>query len=118
MWVACWLLSPAEPYTVATPPEWVIAVRDDFAARVAWFGGDGALLLPGLVLGDSSHVPETLDRAMKLTSLAHLTAVSGANCAVIVATLYGLSALAGFGIWVRTCGAALGLSAFVILVGA
>jgi competence protein ComEC len=96
----------------------VVAVRDDFAARVARFGGDGALLLPGLVLGDTSHVPETLDRAMKLTSLAHLTAVSGANCAVIVATLYGLSALAGFGIWVRTCVAALGLGAFVILVGA
>ncbi len=118
LWVVCSLFAPAEPYTVATPPPWVMSVRDDFAARVARFGGDGALLLPGLVLGDTSHVPETLDRAMKITSLAHLTAVSGANCAVIVATVYGLTALAGFGIWVRTFAAALGLGAFVILVGA
>lgn len=54
---------------------------------------------------------------MRVASLAHLTAVSGANCAVIVATVFGLCALGGLGIWWR-CGVSfIVLAAFVVLVG-
>ena len=41
-------------------------------------------LLPGLAVGDTSRVGPALDRAMQVASLTHLTAVSGANCAIVV----------------------------------
>ncbi|MEY4476816.1 MAG: hypothetical protein RJA31_320 [Actinomycetota bacterium] len=95
-----------------------MSIRDHFAASVARFGGDGADLLPGLVLGDTSAIPDSLTRAMRVTSLAHLTAVSGANCAVIVATVFGLAALCGAGIWIRVALSGVALVTFVVLVGA
>lgn len=118
VWVVCWNFAGEEPYQPADPPDWVEVIRDDFSASVSRFGGDGAALLPGLVLGDTRSIPETLTAAMRVTSLAHLTAVSGANCAVIVGLVYGLVALAGLGIWWRAGIAAAALVAFVVLVGA
>ncbi|MGO1182064.1 MAG: ComEC/Rec2 family competence protein [Micrococcaceae bacterium] len=41
-------------------------------------------LLPGLILGDRSAQSEELDQAMKDSGLSHLSAVSGANCSLVV----------------------------------
>jgi competence protein ComEC len=78
--------------------------------------GDGGALLPGLAIGDTSAVSEDLDQAMKTSSLSHLTAVSGANCAIIV----GLVLLAGGAMrlsrsW-RVVVALVVLAGFVVLV--
>lgn len=117
-WVIAFITTGSEPYAVPHPPEWVLGIRHSFADSVDRFGGDGSALLPGLVLGDTSGVSESLTNAMRVSSLAHLTAVSGANCAVIVAALYGLCALVGLGIWWRAGIAAAGLVVFVVVVGA
>ena len=42
-------------------------------------------LLPGLILGDRSQQSESLDEAMKISGLSHLSAVSGAHTSLIAA---------------------------------
>ncbi|MCT2006513.1 ComEC/Rec2 family competence protein [Micrococcus lylae] len=52
--------------------------------------GAAGELIPGLVLGDrSAQSPET-DQAMKDAGLSHLSAVSGANCALLAGAVTGL----------------------------
>ncbi|MFT2816535.1 ComEC/Rec2 family competence protein [Leifsonia sp. A12D58] len=71
------------------PPSWWLAwantLRTGFAVAATDLPGDGAALLPGLSIGDTSAVTDDLDTAMKQSSLSHLTAVSGANCALVIA---------------------------------
>ncbi|MFI9273785.1 ComEC/Rec2 family competence protein [Kitasatospora sp. NPDC052896] len=50
---------------------------------------DVRALLPGLVIGDTSAMPEELDEAFRSTDLVHLTAVSGANLSIVLAVLLG-----------------------------
>ncbi|WP_051732120.1 ComEC/Rec2 family competence protein [Kitasatospora phosalacinea] len=46
-------------------------------------------LLPGLVVGDVSRLPDDLSDAFRATDLGHLVAVSGANLAIVLAVLVG-----------------------------
>ncbi|MER5639221.1 ComEC/Rec2 family competence protein [Kitasatospora sp. NPDC002227] len=46
-------------------------------------------LLPGLVVGDTSRLPDDLAQAFRATDLGHLTAVSGANLAIVLTVLVG-----------------------------
>ncbi|MEB0201968.1 ComEC/Rec2 family competence protein [Cryobacterium sp. 5I3] len=78
------------PVPVAEAPwwlDWADELRARFAASAATLPGDGGALLPGLAIGDTSAVGDDLDAAMKSSSLSHLTAVSGANCAVVIAII-------------------------------
>ncbi|MBC7441493.1 MAG: ComEC/Rec2 family competence protein [Ramlibacter sp.] len=84
------------PQSVADPPWWLAwanGLRARFAAAAGELPGDGGDLLPGLAIGDTSQVGAELDLAMKTSALSHLTAVSGANCAVVVA---GIMLLGGY----------------------
>ncbi len=72
------------------------ALRSALRASVAQRPRDEAGLLPGLVVGDTSGVPDDLDRAMRDSGLAHLTAVSVGNVAVIV--LLALAAVRAAGV--------------------
>lgn len=92
------------------------ALRAGFAAAASALPGDGGALLPGLALGDTAAVGETLDRAMKTASLSHLTAVSGANCAIIVAGILLLGRALGLRRGLRVLLAAAFLTGFVVLV--
>ncbi|MDZ8172448.1 ComEC/Rec2 family competence protein [Microbacterium sp. KSW-48] len=76
----------------------------------------GASLVPGLAVGDTLLVDEALDAAMKESSLSHLTAVSGANCALVVGIAFGIAAAAGAGRVARILVAMIALAAFVVLV--
>ena len=78
--------------------------------------GDGGRLLPGLAIGDTSAVDQGLLEAMRVTSLSHLVAVSGSNCAIVVAIVVALAALFGGGVWARLIAGVLALVGFVILV--
>lgn len=93
------------------------AATERFALAAAARGPDAAGLLPGMTYGDRGGLEQGLERAMKITGLTHLTAVSGSNCALVMA-LAGQLAL-GLGLRRRMCVliglAALGL--FVVLVG-
>lgn len=56
---------------------------------------DARGLLPGLVVGDVSRLPDDLDEAFRATDLVHLVAVSGANLAIVLGVLLGAPGLAG-----------------------
>ncbi|MCY7404572.1 MAG: ComEC/Rec2 family competence protein [Cryobacterium sp.] len=75
---------------VAAPPwwlRWANELRAGFATAATSLAGDGGDLLPGLAIGDTSAVSPALDTTMKTSSLSHLTAVSGANCAIVIASI-------------------------------
>jgi competence protein ComEC len=76
----------------------------------------GAGLVPGLAVGDTRAVAPDLDAAMKVASLTHLTAVSGANCALVVGAGFGIAALLGLRRSVRVATGAALLAGFVLLV--
>ncbi|MBC9926872.1 ComEC/Rec2 family competence protein [Leucobacter sp. cx-169] len=80
-------------------------------------GVRGAELVPGLAVGDTSLVSEDLDVAMRESSLAHLTAVSGANCALVTGAMAAIAARLGAGRRLRVVISGLGLAAFVAVVG-
>jgi competence protein ComEC len=104
---------------IAQPPwylGWADGVRSSFAQTAAQFGGDGADLLPGLAIGDTSAVSAELTANMKASSLTHLTAVSGSNCAVVVALIVALGRVLGFSRATRLTVAGIALIAFVVLV--
>lgn len=65
------------------------ALRARFLQACEPLGQQGRGLVPGLAIGDDSALPDTLVEAMRRTSLGHLTAVSGAHVALVLA-LVGL----------------------------
>lgn len=105
---------------ILSPPQGVFAVaaqvRADFAERAMRLPGPGAGLLPGLAVGDTRGVTAELDAAMLTSGLSHLTAVSGANCAIVVGAVFWLAALCGASRGIRVVLALTALAAFVVLV--
>ncbi|MBM7410726.1 competence protein ComEC [Clavibacter michiganensis] len=91
-------------------------LRSGLADAASHLRGPGAQLLPGLAIGDVSAVTPALAQTMKDSSLTHLTAVSGANCAVIVGLVLTLAAAVGLRRPARAVAALAALGAFVILV--
>lgn len=113
------LVSPERVQPVAGPPAWLAwagELRRGFADAAARLDGDGAALVPGLAIGDTSAVGAGLDAAMKASSLSHLTAVSGANCAIVTAAAFALAAACGLGRRTRVVVALVALLGFVVLV--
>jgi competence protein ComEC len=104
----------------AAPPTGVLgsaaALRAGFAESAARLGGDCGALVPGLAIGDTSAVGAELDADMKVASLTHLTAVSGANCAIITALVFALAAGCGAPRPIRVLAALAALGGFVALV--
>lgn len=91
-------------------------LRATFVARTRSLPGDGGALLPGLSIGDTARVDDSLRTAMETSSLSHLTAVSGANCAVVVAAILLLTSALSLPRMVRLGLAAVTLVGFVALV--
>ncbi|MBX3094974.1 MAG: ComEC/Rec2 family competence protein [Cryobacterium sp.] len=96
--------------------DWANDVRASFREASDALPGDGGDLLGGLAIGDTSAVSPSLNRAMIDTALSHLTAVSGANCAVVVGIVMALGAAAGLSRRARIGIALVTLLAFVVLV--
>jgi competence protein ComEC len=115
-----WVLFVRDSPEVWRPPGNLLAttdrLREDFVTRSLAQPGDAGELLPGLAIGDTSAVDPGLVEAMRMTSLSHLVAVSGANCAVVVAIVVTIVALLGGGLWVRMIAGIAALVGFVILV--
>jgi len=105
---------------VVAPASGVFALaagaRASLRERAAGLPEPGASLLPGLAVGDTQAVSDEVNAAMLASGLSHLTAVSGANCAVVVAAVFWLAALLGAGRALRVVLALLSLAAFVVLV--
>ncbi len=66
---------------------WSDHVRQQLRAATAGLPTDARALVPAIVFGDTSQIPEDLDAAMKATGLTHLSAVSGANITLLLAAL-------------------------------
>lgn len=108
------------PAIVEPPPPWLAwtsAARSAFAEAAGASPGDGGALLPGLAIGDETSLPPRLDEAMTTSSLSHLTAVSGANCALVIGLVFLLARATGLGRRTRIAVAGVALLAFVALVG-
>ncbi|WAA64676.1 ComEC/Rec2 family competence protein [Microbacterium oxydans] len=91
-------------------------LKRGFVERSSELPEPGAGLLPGLAVGDTRAVTPELNADMRTSGLSHLTAVSGANCAIVVGALFWLTACCGGGRGLRVVVAVAGLAAFVVLV--
>jgi competence protein ComEC len=113
-------VGPASETRVYRPPPAVFAaadlLREQFLHRALALGGDAGALLPGLSLGDTTGVPADLEHDMRQAALAHLVAVSGANCALVVGVVVWLTGLFGGSVRLRFVTGTLALVGFVILV--
>ncbi|GAA2014042.1 ComEC/Rec2 family competence protein [Microbacterium ulmi] len=104
---------------VEEPPgvlETMSGLRRGLVAAVEGLPTPGAGLVPGLAVGDTSSVDAELDAAMKSSSLSHLTAVSGANCALVVGIAFGAASAFGAGRRLRVLVSLAALVGFVLLV--
>jgi competence protein ComEC len=95
---------------------WTHPLRADFAEAAMRLGGDGGALVPGLAIGDTARLPPDLEEAMTAASLTHLTAVSGANCALVTAGAFWIAGLLRFRRAARVVVALIALAGFVLLV--
>ncbi|BAS09101.1 comE operon protein 3 [Arthrobacter sp. Hiyo4] len=92
-------------------------LRVRYVSAASFLAADPAGLLPGMVTGDTSALDEGLNAAMKTVGMTHLTAVSGANCSLVLGALLiaarslRLPRLPAAGV------ALTGLAMFVVLVG-
>lgn len=107
---------------VLGPPEGLAAlahhVRSTFAAAVEAKVGDGAQgLIPGMVLGDVSLQPPIEQQAYIDTGLSHLSAVSGANIAIVSTFATVAAAALGAGMRGRIAASAAALVVYAALVG-
>jgi competence protein ComEC len=108
------------PPTELTPPPWWQRVADTLRDGLRQAAGSvlpehSAALLPSLAIGDTSTMPWTLREEFRTTGLLHLTAVSGANVALVCAAVFGLLTLLRAGPRTRVLVAAFALIGFVIL---
>ncbi|YCK83915.1 ComEC/Rec2 family competence protein [Arthrobacter sp. D3-18] len=92
-------------------------VRRHFIAASNWLPPDPAGLMPGMVTGDTSALPESLEADMKTTGMTHLTAVSGANCSLVLGGFILLARCLRLTRPAAGVFAACGLVAFVVMVG-
>ena len=114
------LSASSGPLTLGAAGNWQRGpgeLRDGFTAAAGHFDGDARGLLPGMVTGDTSALDAELDTAMKSVGMTHLTAVSGANCSLILGALLLAARSLRFN---RAFAAVLclaGLGLFVLMVG-
>ena len=95
---------------------WAEELRQRFLDASSGLPSFGGELIAGLAIGNTSRVSEHLSEAMKTVSLTHITAVSGANCVIVTASVMALAAICGAGRKTRLVIAFVALVAFVILV--
>lgn len=101
------------PVTHSGSMQWVNLTRANFMS----LRGDSANLVAGLALGmDGGLTPEFVN-SMKITGLTHLTAVSGANCAIVIGMVWVLLRRFPIHKSIRTGLALLSLAGYVMLVG-
>ena len=112
------LVATGDPRLVARAGwPWRVAdrLRAGLRGACAGLGRDVEGLLPALVDGDVTRLPEDLRVALRDAGLAHLTAVSGANLTIVTAAAVGGAATLGLSRRARPVVAAGALAGFVVL---
>jgi len=115
------MLRQATVLDLVEPVGWrgvVFELREGLRRQSQALPADAVGLLPGITVGDRSGLAADLDEAMKVTSLTHITAVSGMHVAIVLGTVVGLLGLLGVPRLGRGVAGSLVLVGFVALVGA
>lgn len=81
------------------------------------FEGDSLNLVSGLAIGQDQGLSQQFLTNMKTTGLTHLTAVSGANCAIVIGVFWFIGKLFRFGRNLRFIWSIGALVGYVTLVG-
>ena len=92
------------------------AMREGLRNSLEGINPRSGSLVAGLAIGDDSTMPTELKEQMRTTGLAHLTAVSGGNVAIVLALVVGLCALAKILLLGRVVISLLALGFYVVLV--
>ena len=96
----------------------VSSFRDGAFSRIGAYGGDGAALLAGLLLGNRTlYAGSELEQDFKTCGLAHLMAVSGTHLAVVTVILSWLLARTPLPRLARALVLAVALGFYVALTG-
>lgn len=66
-------------------------IRGKFREKLAKFDDDAGSLIPGMIIGDTSLQTPEFSEDMRRAGLSHLTAVSGANFAIVSSLVFFLS---------------------------
>jgi competence protein ComEC len=92
--VAATLITPGVPVQIDEAgllAKHLAEIRSRFRDITQRLGGDAGTLIPGMILGDTSLQSEEFAEQMRKSGLSHLTAVSGANFAIVSALVFWLS---------------------------
>ncbi|WP_261792365.1 ComEC/Rec2 family competence protein [Arthrobacter sp. PM3] len=114
------LSASSAPAVLGDPGIWqagTSALRRNFTVAAARFGGDAGGLLPGMVTGDTSALDVDLEAAMKTVGMTHLTAVSGANCSLVLGALLLAARSLRLSRTAAAAASLAGLGLFVLMVG-
>ena len=90
---------------------WTSSIRADIKRSLVNLPQDARALIPGLVIGDRSGQDIELTTVMRRSGLTHLTAVSGANFAIVAALLLAIGRrlrIRGRALWI-------GIGAFLLI---
>ena len=99
------------------PLSWITDLHEKLLVKSEALPGYGAQLIPGLTIGNDNNVSETLEKAMQVASLSHLTAISGANCSMVIAIVVSLVAFFGGGRFIQAMTGIVALATYVLIVG-
>jgi len=91
-------------------------IRSKFRNQAAVYESNSGALIPGMILGDTSLQSEEFTKQMRRSGLAHLTAVSGANFAIVSALVFFILRLVISNLGVRIVTTGLILFLFLLLV--
>jgi competence protein ComEC len=116
--VAAAVTASGPPLTLERPP-WAQSAAGRLRAGLQLAAeplpDDVGGLLPGLVIGDTSRLDPAVEAEFRATGLTHLTAVSGANVAIVLGVVVFLARWLRGGPWVVAGVCAVALVGFVIL---
>lgn len=101
----------------STQMSWLDSVRSNFTLTAKSITPDSGALVAGLSIGDDSALSGQMLTRMKTLSLTHLTAVSGANCAIVIGGAFLLLRRAGSRRFVTLTFSLLALVLYVAIVG-
>jgi len=93
------------------------SVRVGLRDSVIGTSPDSGALVLGLTVGDESTQPEGLAEAMRISGLAHLTAVSGGNVAIVLGVIIIVGRLLGTGVTTQAIVGGFALLGYVLIVG-
>jgi competence protein ComEC len=102
---------------LSTQMSWLYSVRSNFTLTAKSITPDSGALVAGLAIGDDSGLSGQMLTRMKTLSLTHLTAVSGANCAIVIGGVFLLLKRAGSRRFVTLTLSLLALVLYVAIVG-